>query len=60
MKCLTGVKKTRYSSTISYNDSKRIKQVSWDFDLEWYKRIVEINVTELIQQRFTCENFSYS
>lgn len=58
MKCLTGVKKPYYSNTVSYNDSKRIKQVSWDFDFEWYKRIVEINGTELIQQRFACENFS--
>lgn len=60
MKCLTGVKKPFYSNTVSYSDSKRIKQVSWDFDFEWYKRIVEINGTKLIQQRFACENFSYS
>lgn len=60
MKCLAGLKKPHYSNTVSYNDSKRIKQVSWDFDFEWYKRIVEVNGTELIQQRFTCENFSYS
>lgn len=45
MKCLTGVKKPHYSNTVSYNDSKRTKQVSWDFDFEWYKKIVEINGT---------------
>lgn len=45
MKCLTGVKKPCYSNTVSYNDRKRIKQVSWDFDFEWYKKIVEINGT---------------
>lgn len=42
MKCLTGVKKTRYSNTISCNDSKRIKQVSWDFDLEWYRGLLKL------------------